>query len=157
MHDAILIVDDKEKNISSSAGHSLMNAHPAANIRYQNANNRLQDILAALKSGDWESFIETVEAEALELHALMMTSSPAYILMKPNTLAIIQSIINFRLQSGASCCFTLDAGANVHLIYSDADKLVVEQFINSNLLKYCINSRVIYDKMGAGPEKIYSE
>ena len=32
------------------------------------------------------AFIEIVESEALTLHAMMMTSMPYFILMKPNTL-----------------------------------------------------------------------
>ena len=45
-------------------------------------------------AGDLEGFIKIVELEALSLHALMMTSNPSYILIKPETLNVINKIIN---------------------------------------------------------------
>jgi diphosphomevalonate decarboxylase len=74
LQDSILIVNEKEKSVSSRAGHALMNHHPMAAQRYKNAESRMKDILSALTKGDWELFCSTVETEALELHALMMTS-----------------------------------------------------------------------------------
>jgi diphosphomevalonate decarboxylase len=41
---------------------------------------------------DLDAFIKIVESEALTLHAMMMTSMPYFILMKPNTLQIINAI-----------------------------------------------------------------
>jgi hypothetical protein len=43
------------------------------------------------ESGNLDEFIK-VESEALTLHAMMMTSMPYFILMKPNTLEIINAI-----------------------------------------------------------------
>jgi diphosphomevalonate decarboxylase len=56
-----------------------------------------------------------VESEALTLHAMMMTSMPYFILMKPN-IEIINAIWKFR-DTKTPVCFTLDAGANVHVLY----------------------------------------
>jgi diphosphomevalonate decarboxylase len=58
-----------------------------------------------------------VVSEALTLHAMMMTSMPYFILMKPNTLQIINAIWKFRNDTKIPVCFTLDAGANVHVLY----------------------------------------
>ena len=49
-----------------------------------------------LKSGNMEEFIKLVEHEALTLHAMMMMSDPAFILMKTGTLAVINKIWDFR-------------------------------------------------------------
>jgi diphosphomevalonate decarboxylase len=62
-----------------------------------------------------------VESEALTLHAMMMTSMPYFILMKPNTLQIINAIWKFVMTLKSQCCFTLDAGANVHVLYPEND------------------------------------
>ncbi|MBC8046783.1 MAG: diphosphomevalonate decarboxylase [Fimbriimonadaceae bacterium] len=157
LQDTILIINSDEKNVSSRAGHALMNNHPMEKQRYVNANKRLQDILLALKKGDWNLFCETVEAEALELHALMMTSTPSFILMKPNTLAVIEKIRQFRIETKIPVCFTLDAGPNVHVIYPYFEKKKVRNFIQSELLQYCVKKKVIYDVMGNGPKQIVED
>jgi diphosphomevalonate decarboxylase len=70
-----------------------------------------------------------VESEALTLHAMMMTSMPYFILMKPNTLEI--TIWKFRNDTKTPVCFTLDAGANVHVLYPENDSEKVLQFITN--------------------------
>ena len=50
---------------------------------------------------------------------MMMTSMPYFILMKPNTLEIINKIWKFRNETQIPVCFTLDAGANVHVLYPE--------------------------------------
>jgi diphosphomevalonate decarboxylase len=79
--DTILIVDDAEKSVSSRAGHGLMENHPYKEQRFLSAKNNFNKLISSLKSGDLDSFIEIVEQEALTLHALMMTSTPSYILL----------------------------------------------------------------------------
>jgi len=151
LQDTILIISDAEKSVSSRAGHALMEKHPMSAVRYKNAHLRLQQLLDALHTADWNVFCTVVETEALELHALMMTSDPSYILIRPNTLAVIERIRDFRNSSGLPVCFTLDAGPNVHVLYPYFVKKEVRNFIQSELLKYCVNKRVIYDSMGDGP------
>lgn len=150
--DSILLVDEGEKKVSSSVGHGLMNNHPFANTRFKQANNHLSDILKALKNGDLKLFITIVESEALSLHAMMMTSNPYFILMKPNTLKIINKVWGFRQQTKSNLCFTLDAGANVHLLYPQSEKEDVQQFIKFELLQFCQNQQVIHDILGLGAQ-----
>jgi len=44
----------------------------------------------------------------------MMTSDPYFLLMKPNTISIIEKIWEFRKETEIQACFTLDAGPNIH-------------------------------------------
>lgn len=152
LQDSILIVNEKEKAVSSRAGHALMVKHPMAAQRYINAEARLKDVLTALTKGDWELFCNTVELEALELHALMMTSNPSFILMKPGTLEIIERVRRFRAETKIPVCFTLDAGPNVHILYPYFEKKKVRSFIQEELLQFCTKKKVIYDSMGNGPQ-----
>jgi diphosphomevalonate decarboxylase len=151
IHDAILIISGKEKAVSSRVGHSLMENHPFKEVRYKNAHTRLETLFHILSQGDWKNFIAIVEAEALELHAMMMCSTPPYILMKPNTLIIIDLITNFRRKTNFNICFTLDAGPNIHLLYSDDIKSNIHNFINTDLRPYLENGVWIDDKIGTGP------
>jgi diphosphomevalonate decarboxylase len=106
-----------------------------------------------MKNGDVKSFIEIVESEALQLHSMMMTSIPYYVLMRPNTLAIIEEIWRFREQSGLSICFTLDAGANVHFLYDGNIEETVMNFVNNTLLQYCKNGQYLCSDTGKRPNQ----
>ena len=153
-HDCILIVSGETKSVSSRAGHALMEGNPYAPARYVQANENIKDLLAALKSGDLDTFINITESEALQLHALMMCSNPSYILMKPNTLRIIEIIRQFRDETKTPLCFTLDAGPNVHLLYPDSEAAKVEHFIQDVLTNYYDQGRWIADRVGDGPKKL---
>ena len=153
-HDSILIVSGETKAVSSRAGHALMEGNPYAPARYAQANENIKNLLAALKSGDMNTFINITESEALQLHALMMCSNPSYILMKPNTLRIIEIIRQFRDETKTPLCFTLDAGPNVHLLYPDSEAAKVEHFIQDVLTNYYDQGRWIADRAGDGPKKL---
>lgn len=152
--DTILLVDEGEKTVSSTAGHNLMIGHPFADKRFDQAYVNLDLLKQAMQTGNMKDFIKIVESEALTLHAMMMTSSPYYLLMKPNTLAIIQKLWKFRSETKASICFTLDAGANVHVLYPKAEKGICLDFIRKELAPLCQNGKFITDQSGKGAEKI---
>lgn len=148
--DTILLVDEGEKQVSSTVGHQLMYNHPFAKQRFQQANSNISKISKVLQSGDLSAFIGIVESEALSLHAMMMTSNPYFILMKPNTLKIINEIWDFRGQTNSNICFTLDAGANVHVLFPESEKEIVNDFIKSKLIQFCQENHYICDSIGKG-------
>ncbi len=152
--DSILIVSGETKSVSSRAGHSLMEGNPYALARYAQANENINNLLVALKSGDLETFMNITESEALQLHALMMCSNPSFILMKPNTLRIIEEVRRFRNETHIPLCFTLDAGPNAHLLYPESEAEKVEDFIKNTLLAYCDEGRWMADHVGDGPKKL---
>ncbi|NND77753.1 MAG: diphosphomevalonate decarboxylase [Flavobacteriales bacterium] len=152
--DTVLLVDKGEKTISSTVGHDLMNGHPYTSARIAQAHDNLVKIVPILRNGNLEEFVKLVENEALSLHAMMLTSDPGYFLIKANTLKIIGAIRGFREQNGISLCFTLDAGANVHVLYPAKDKKEVLGFIESDVLAYCQNGEYICDEVGKGPQNM---
>ena len=151
--DAILLVDKGEKQVSSTVGHNLMHAHPFAENRFKQANENLSKMSKILQEGDRKAFINLVESEALTLHAMMLTSNPYFILMKPNTLSIIHKIWEFRAAENSNICFTLDAGANVHVLYPFSEKEKVNRFIENELAQYCQKKQYILDAVGLGAKK----
>ena len=152
--DAILLVDKGEKQVSSTVGHDLMHNHPFASQRFDQANENLAKISKILQNGDINSFINLVESEALSLHAMMLTSNPYFILMKPNTLEIINTIWKYRNKTGSKVCFTLDAGANVHVLYPANESKNIAQFIDNELSKFCQKNHYICDTVGLGAIKL---
>ena len=151
--DAILLVDKGEKVVSSTVGHNLMHNHPYAENRFTQANENLEKISNILQNGDIKAFVNLVEREALTLHAMMLTSNPYFILMKPNTLEIINKIWKYRAENESNICFTLDAGANVHVLYPENEKAAVNKFIEEDLVNYCQKKQYIYDTVGLGAVK----
>ena len=152
--DTILLVDKGEKQVSSTVGHNLMHNHPYAENRFQQANDNLEKLSKILQNGEIKEFINLVESEALTLHAMMLTSNPCFILMKPNTLEVINEIWKYREENDSNICFTLDAGANVHVLYPSSEKENIENFIENELSKYCQKGQYIHDLVGFGAKNL---
>ena len=152
--DAILLVDKGEKQVSSTIGHNLMIDHAYAENRFKQANENLSKMADILQSGDLKAFVSLVESEALTLHAMMLTSIPYFILMKPNTLEVIQKVWQYRQENNSNLCFTLDAGANVHLLYPESEEAPVNHFIENTLSPFCEKKQYIYDHVGAGAKQV---
>ena len=151
--DSILIVDSGIKKVSSTLGHQLMDSHIFKKERILQSHLNFSKLKKSIESNDINSFIEVVENEALTLHALMMTSNPNFILFKPNTINIIEHVLKFRDETNTKICFTLDAGANVHLLYPKNSFQIVQDFIKKSLIVFCDEGRFINDQVGLGPEK----
>ena len=152
--DTILLIDKGQKKVSSTLGHNLMKNHPYAATRFEQARTNIKDLKIILASGDLPAFIALVESEALTLHALMMASQPYFILMHPNTLQVLNKVWAYREETQSSLCFTLDAGANVHLLYPKSEKSTVLKFIKEELAGYCQKNQFIEDQIGNGAKKL---
>lgn len=153
-HDDILIASKSEKSVSSRAGHALMEGNAYAAPRYAQAENRMKRLVEVLKNGDVETFGEIAENEALTLHALMMTSNPSYILMRPNSLKMIDLIRQYRADTKNPIYFTLDAGPNLHVLYPETVIHEVLPFIEEKLVPLCEEEMWISDWVGEGPEQL---
>lgn len=156
-YDSILIVSRSEKSVSSRAGHGLMDGNPFASERYQQARQRMEQLLGYMKKGDLAGFGRIVENEALTLHALMMASNPSYLLMEPNTLAIIKKMRAFREATGQHIYFSLDAGPNMHLLYPETARNDVIPFIMKELIPLCEDEQWIDDRVGIGPVEQFED
>ena len=147
-NDWVLLIHEGEKSVSSTVGHGLMNTNPYAERRFQEAHENFASIKTILKEGDMNAFIKLVEHEALTLHAMMMMSEPAFILMQAGTLAVINKIWEFRKETNLPLFFTLDAGANVHLLFpSNKDEDKISAFIIKELVQHTQNNGVVKDVM----------
>lgn len=153
-NDWILLIHEGQKSVSSTVGHGLMDKNPYAERRFLEARENFFPMKEILQSGDIEAFIKLVEHEALTLHAMMMMSEPAFILMQSGTLDVINKIWKFRAETGLPLFFTLDAGANVHLLFPAESResgaggqKQIEDFIEKELLQHTQNGGVVKDFM----------
>ncbi|RMZ59534.1 diphosphomevalonate decarboxylase [Chryseobacterium nematophagum] len=147
-NDWVLLIHEGQKSVSSTVGHGLMKTNPYAERRFQEAKENFVPLKEILKKGDLAGFIKLVEHEALTLHAMMMMSDPAFILMKTGTLEVINKIWDFRKETNLPLFFTLDAGANVHLLFpNNGEEEKIKSFIETELLQYTQKKGVVKDIM----------
>lgn len=147
-NDWVLLIHEGQKSVSSTVGHQLMHTNPYAEKRFEEARNNFHRLKDIFTTGDIEAFIQLVEHEALTLHAMMMMSEPAFILMKAGTMEVIQKIWKFRENTHLPLFFTLDAGANVHLLFpKNSSQKEIENFIEQELLPHTQNNGIVKDFM----------
>jgi diphosphomevalonate decarboxylase len=151
--DSVVIISAGQKAVSSSEGHRLMHRHPFRRSRLAQAGVNIGRAMDMLRGGEADGLVNLAEEEALTLHALMMTSRPGYLLMKPETLRVIEHIRAMRADTGLPVGFTLDAGANVHVLYPAAIEDRVRLFLEKELMVFTENGQIIHDRVGKGPEK----
>ena len=113
--DIIAIVDPSHKKTGSTEGHHIAKSSPLQLSRVEDAPRRIHICRTALQERDFSSFANIVEQDCLLMHAVMMTSEPNLIYWKPATLDLITKVVELR-QQGLPVCYTIDAGANVHII-----------------------------------------
>lgn len=121
--DVAVLVTEAEKPVASSAGHRLVRRSPFWQARSERLPARLQAVREALLARDLERFGREVEAEALELHAIMLSSAheqggawhPGIFYWLPDTLRLLRAVQEWR-RAGMVVYFTLDAGPTVHLL-----------------------------------------
>lgn len=116
LQDWIFVCSDHEKSTSSSEGHELMQHHPYKAARQKVAFERAEMFFKMLNCSLDKKFFELLELECLDLHSLMMTSSPSIILLRPESLKLMHTIRSLRAE-GINCGFTIDAGSTIHLIF----------------------------------------
>ena len=85
----------------------------------------------------------------------MMSSKDPYILMHPRSLVVIEKIKEMRTKTGVKCCFTLDAGPNIHLLCPKSQNNTIKRFIESDLQEFLENENWIEDSVGSfGPKAL---
>jgi diphosphomevalonate decarboxylase len=113
--DCIAVISGGQKPVGSTEGHALAGTSPLQAARVEDAPRRLNICRQAILARDFPAFAEIVELDSTMMHAVMMTSQPALFYWDPVSLEIMKRVPAWRV-SGLPCCFTLDAGPNVHVI-----------------------------------------
>jgi diphosphomevalonate decarboxylase len=115
LHDLVAIVSREHKAVGSSDGHAAALLSPYYEARQVELRQRLPAVTRSLLDRDMATFGPALEAEAISLHVVAMTSHPPLLYWQPATLALMRQVPVWRGQ-GLVIYFTLDAGPNVHLL-----------------------------------------
>ncbi|MFN8472481.1 MAG: diphosphomevalonate decarboxylase [Anaerolineae bacterium] len=126
LRDVTAVVSAAHKEVSSAQGHGLADTSPFLGARLADLPRRTSRVLKALAARDIEALGEELEAEAIALHVLAMTSRPPLFYWEPATIEIMRLCPQWRA-AGIGVYFTLDAGPNVHLICEAKDVEAVVQ------------------------------
>lgn len=131
LRDILVIVENKQKDVSSSAGHEGASTSPFFTKRLVEVPKRIRRLEAALAKKDFQKLGEVIEEDCLDMHHVMQTQSPPLFYWNEKTKHVIRAI----KKSGLPAYFTIDAGPNVHIICESKDeKRVTDLFKNWKII-----------------------
>ena len=132
LRDLIVVLSQDEKATSSLDGHRLAHTSEMLAGRLAAIPDRVERVRQAIRERDLTALGEASEADAVSMHAVMMTSQPPLHYWLPRTLEVLRTVWELR-KKGTEVYFTMDAGPNVHLLLLEKDVAAVEQLIADEL------------------------
>ena len=113
--DVVAIVSESKKEVSTSTGQQSAQSSPFMPVRLRRMKEKNELVKKLIKERNFKQFGELIEAEALELHTIMLTQTPPLIYWTPGTLQIMKLTSLWRAQ-GLPVYFTINTGQDIHLI-----------------------------------------
>lgn len=128
--DVVAIVSEGKKEVSSTKGQQLATSSPFLAFRLAHMRQKNELVKKLIKEKNFKEFGELLEAEALELHSIMLTQKPALIYWTPGTLTIMKLVSHWRAE-GLPVYFTINTGQDIHLICEAENIDKVREKLNS--------------------------
>jgi diphosphomevalonate decarboxylase len=125
LHDVVAVVAYEHKAVGSHDGHSLAPGSPFYAARLAAVPEWLAIVEHGVQQRDLAAMGPAIEADALAMHGVMMTSHPSLLYWQPATVAVLQAVRGWR-REGLAVYFTMDAGPNVHCFCQAPDAPQVE-------------------------------
>jgi diphosphomevalonate decarboxylase len=137
LRDIVCVLDPGEKKVSSGEGHvRAHNEYLAARLTH--IETRVQETIRAIETKDLEKLGMVTEVEALSLHMVCMMSDPPIFYLNGDTFRLMEHIRNLRA-AGTMAYYTMDAGANVHIITeSQYEAAIVHSLKNLGIVQQII-------------------
>lgn len=138
----IAIVDKEEKPIGSREAMLISKKTSPFFLSFIDKQHQdINDAITALINGSFISLGQIMEHSTLKMFALMLSSSPAIMYLKPQSIALINLIYSMRKTHGDIAFFTMDAGPQVKIITLKQYLPIVLSYIeNANITKQIIVS-----------------
>ncbi len=124
--DCVAIVSSVHKKTGSTEGHAIAGTSPLQNARVADAPRRLEICRNAILKSDFEAFANIIEHDSDMMHSVMMTSNPPLMYWQSATVEIFHQVREWRA-GGLPVGYTVDAGANVHVLCLGEYKTEVEK------------------------------
>ncbi|MBP6219213.1 MAG: diphosphomevalonate decarboxylase [Oligoflexales bacterium] len=150
--DSVVLFSTEEKKISSSLGHKNVLTSPLFLPRLERIPDRLSLLLQALSNKNLDQLGPVIEDEALEMHAVMMTASPALFYWGEQVSRFLAYLRRKRRESQLPVYFTMDAGPNVHLIHEKSEQDTILKWVK----EYDPTLQILSAEIGQGPSLVTS-
>jgi diphosphomevalonate decarboxylase len=138
--DLVLVVSSDEKKTGSQDGHTGAQSSELFPKRLKYLETVTNEMKTAFMQKDFTKFGTMVEAEAYNFSNILITQNPPLKYWTDGTIQCIADIEKLR-QQGKECYFTIDAGANLHLICQQKDmKYLVDHFKNHRSVQTVISN-----------------
>lgn len=147
--DVIVVLSSGEKAVGSTEGHAAAWTSPLFGPRLAGLDRRLSAVTKALAERDLERLGDELEAEALEMHAVMMSATPGVNYFAERTAPFLAWVREERAKGRLPAWFTLDAGPNPHLIAKAQDAADVASRVRA---RWGDDTHMIIDRAGTGAE-----
>ncbi|RZA19824.1 MAG: diphosphomevalonate decarboxylase [Proteobacteria bacterium] len=147
LHDTVALFSHDEKSKSSTAAHSDAWSSPLFSPRIAGAPERLQAMLKALYHRDMASLGPLLETEALDMHAVMMTTRPPQHYLTTESTEFLAAFRRARQDGVFEAYFTIDAGPNIHIIHEASQTPALHNWLK----EFYPNLSLLSDKVGEGP------
>jgi diphosphomevalonate decarboxylase len=113
--DCVAVVSSAHKKTGSTEGHAIAGTSPLQKARLEDTPRRLDICRNAILKKDFETFANIIELDSDIMHSVMMTSAPPLMYWQAATVGIFHAVREWR-SKGLPVAYTVDAGANVHVI-----------------------------------------
>ncbi|MEN0058469.1 MAG: diphosphomevalonate decarboxylase [Bdellovibrio sp.] len=128
LHHMVVVVEDGKKEVSSSEAHKRVTTSPRFYGRVDRADLRLRDLMQALQFEDWHMARQIVWDEFMDMHRLFETSQPAFGYMTEASKKVLEDCQAFWRKWQDGPLVTMDAGANVHMLFRYDQKKSFETY-----------------------------
>ena len=113
----LVLVHSGEKSISSSLAHQMIKTSPYFKGRELRVKSRLEALFTAFKQKNWKNGFDICYEEFMDMHSLFETATPSFKYKTKESEKVLALIQNYWQKQGEGPLVTMDAGANVHLLY----------------------------------------
>ena len=113
----LVIVDLQAKKISSTQAHQMVRTSPHFKMRAERAEKRLQSLSEALNQKSWQKCFTICYEEFLDLHSLFETAKTPFKYKTNLSEKVLSCVNDYWKKNKDGPLMTMDAGANVHLLY----------------------------------------
>lgn len=119
--DLVVIISDNKKDIPTSEGQKRANSSIFFETRIHHIKEKITSCKRFMAEKKFGGFGKLVEMEALEMHAVMLTSWPSLIYLLPQSLYVMKSVQKWR-REGMEVYFTVNTGQDIHIICQKKDE-----------------------------------
>jgi len=129
--DIIIVPAAVEKETGSTEGHALAHTSPFFEQRMSDIPARQKMCIEAIREKDFEKLTYVAEKDCLDMHTVMLSSTPPLHYLSKETHRIIREVENVRRREHLSVLYTMDAGPTVHLICDETSRSAIRAYADA--------------------------